>query len=80
MSKIVKHSQVANTLWGVWQTDEGKYDSNNVQRAILLDIRAELQRLNSLLHCQNFLAIPRTLQRMDRRLAAKAPLRRRKKP
>lgn len=40
-----------------------------MQVAVLMDIRDELQKLKRLLHCQHFQQIPRTLSRMDRRLA-----------
>lgn len=33
-----------------------------VSVAVLMDIRDELQRLNRLLHCSNFLEIPRQLR------------------
>ena len=32
--------------------------------ALLMDIRDELQRLNALLHCENFTQIPKTLNRI----------------
>jgi len=35
-----------------------------VQCAILMDIRDELKRLNGLLHCDNFQAIPRHLRQI----------------
>lgn len=31
----------------------------------LVDVRNELQKLNSLLHCQNFIDIPNILRRVD---------------
>ena len=45
-----------------------------IHTALLMDIRDELKRLNELLHCSNTLTIPRTLKRIDRRLATKLPL------
>lgn len=42
--------------------------------AVMMDIRDELQTLNALLHCQNFTDIPKTLRRLDRRVAKAAPL------
>lgn len=49
---------------------------NMVQTAVLMDIRDELKRLNSVLHCTNFLAIPSKLDAIRRNTAKK----RRKKP
>lgn len=38
----------------------------NVQVAVLLDIRDELKRLNSLLYCHNTTAIPQILRRIQK--------------
>lgn len=43
--------------------------------AVLMDIRDELKRLNGLLHCRNFLAIPHKLDAIRRQL----PKRRRRR-
>lgn len=54
---------------------------DGAQLAALMDIRDELKKLNSLLHCPNFQAIPfkldairKEVARTDRRLAKKYPL------
>lgn len=39
------------------------------QTALLMDLRDELKRLNSLLHCHNFMAIPYKLDRISRNTA-----------
>ena len=39
--------------------------------AVLMDIRDELQRLNRLLSCPNFVGIPHTLKTISRKLPAK---------
>jgi len=45
-----------------WNLPEHKLDTwEQVQCAILMDIRAELKRLNEVLHCPNFLRIPHDL-------------------
>jgi hypothetical protein len=38
-----------------------------------MDIREELQRLNRLLHCQNFTAIPSELRKIARNTAKPKP-------
>jgi hypothetical protein len=43
----------------------------HIQIALLMDLRDELQRLNSLLHCPNFIAIPRKLDRIMRNTTRK---------
>jgi hypothetical protein len=66
--------------WELPTTDEGRIKSwDYVQIAVLMDIRDELQRLNSLLHCHNFQQIPHTLKRIDRRLSTTRKLTRGKK-
>lgn len=39
---------------------------DGVTVALLMDIRDELQRLNNLLHCSNFVGIPKTLRSIQR--------------
>ena len=53
-----------NVDWAVWQSSDGKYDSDSVQRAILLDIREELRTLTKLLNCKNFVEVPAILRRV----------------
>ena len=35
---------------------------NSIQVALLMDIRDELKQMNRILHCENFLEIPRILR------------------
>lgn len=42
---------------------------NVIHTALLMDIRDELKRLNNLLHCSNFIGIPRTLHSIRRAVA-----------
>jgi hypothetical protein len=66
-----------------WNLPDGKRTADGktthsweaVHASLLMDIRDELKRLNSLLYCRNFLDVPHTLKRIDRRLAKKVPLR-----
>jgi hypothetical protein len=63
-----------------WQVAEqdGRVESwEAAQVAVLMDIRDELKRLNSLLHCGNFIAIPSKLERIARNTVKP---RKRKKP
>lgn len=53
---------------------EGGTTHEEARLAVLMDIRDELKRLNSLLHCQNFLGMPRVLKRIDSRLAKRIKL------
>ena len=47
--------------------DEGHVTQwDQVQVAVLMDLRDELKRLNALLHCDNFIDIPATLTRIAR--------------
>jgi hypothetical protein len=48
-----------------WDTkDNHSYEA--VQLEVLMDIRSQLQRLNNLLHCHNFVDIPKKLERIAR--------------
>jgi hypothetical protein len=64
-----------DTDWNVPTTAGGGSESMvGAQLAVLMDIRDELKRLNSLMYCMNTVQIPHTLKRIDRRLATKLPL------
>ena len=39
--------------------------------AVLMDLREEIQRLNMLLHCPNFMVIPGKLERIARKLPSR---------
>jgi hypothetical protein len=62
MSKDVLYRTVAQTDWTIWQNDNGLYQMDQVHLAVLMDIRTELVRLNTLLQCPNFTGIPATLR------------------
>jgi hypothetical protein len=51
-----------------WQPGNNSAQADSwerVQIAILLDLRDELQKLNTLLHCHNAVDIPNILRRID---------------
>jgi hypothetical protein len=48
--------------WAVVKEADGRYSTPNAQICVLQDIRDELKRLNSLLHCKNFVEIPYILR------------------
>lgn len=48
-----------------WNT-KGNNSYDAVQLEVLMDIRSQLQRLNTLLHCSNFVDIPKKLERIAR--------------
>jgi len=57
-----------DVLWYVcWaDRDGGEVSWDGRQLAVLMDIRDELKRLNTLLHCSNFTAIPGELRAIRR--------------
>ena len=64
-----------------WNTENRSWEAITV--AVLMDIRDELKQLNSTFGCHNFLGMPRTLtqirkavERSDKRLAKRIPIRR----
>jgi hypothetical protein len=66
MGKFVPHAEYANREWKLWLDDDNKFSQETVQCAILMDIRAELQRMNNILQCPNFVEIPSILRRVER--------------
>jgi len=48
-----------------WNLPERLIGWDQVNAAILMDIRAELKRLNTLLHCGNFIRIPAVLDKIN---------------
>jgi hypothetical protein len=63
----------------VWDLPESGIDWDHVRVALLMDIRDELKRINSVLHCSNCLAIPQKLDRIAAN-THKPKRRRRRKP
>lgn len=60
----------------ILRTDaNGRVSWEQIIVAVLMDIRDEMKRLNTLLHCQNFIAIPRKLDAIHRKM----PTRRKRK-
>ena len=64
MGKFVPHHTCANVDWNIWQEDNGRYQPEAVTRAILLDIRSELQKQTAVLQCQNLARIPALLKQI----------------
>lgn len=52
------------------------YSQEHVTQAILMDIRKELRRLNTLLGCRNFIDIPVTLRAIRRNTSKRRKKRR----
>ena len=68
-----------NVDWALAETDEGALQNwDMVSIAVLMDIRKELQHLNSIFDCTNFLSIPAKLDRIGRNTTAAKKRRRRK--
>jgi hypothetical protein len=57
--------------WRLNELPSGNAPTDDAQLAVLMDIRDELKRLNSVLHCTNFLAIPSKLDAIRRNTAKK---------
>lgn len=60
--------ELQNFDWHV-KSKDGVGNARSVEHAMLatlMDIRAELQRLNVLLHCPNFVGVPATLNTIAR--------------
>ena len=55
-------TRVANSNWHPGDDNGNVPTWERVQVAVLLDLSDELQKLNRLLHCHNFIAIPSVLR------------------
>lgn len=72
--KISLDSAARNLNWTVHITDDNCWSYEQIQVALLNDIRAELREVRNRLaplQCPNFLAIPQTLKRISRNTAKK---------
>ena len=77
MTKTVSYARVANSDWGIFQTDDGKYVNDQVQLAVLLDIRSELRALTRIMRCPNVQAMALAMIELNKRAKAKGwPLKR----
>ena len=74
MKKLVPYSKQANAQWDLWESDDNLYSPDQVLLAVMMDIRAEIRRLNSVLQCPNFISVPSKLDQIARNT------KRRKKP
>ena len=50
--------------WKVWRSAYNTVSKEHVALAVLLDLRDELRSLNALLHCSNFIEMPRILRQI----------------
>jgi len=65
-----------NGNWVIHNNGDGTVPTDDAHLAVLMDIRDELQSMNAVLHCSNFLAIPRKLDAIKRNTAKKRKTRR----
>lgn len=72
-----KDTRKKNADWQIYPRENGKFAYEAAQLAVLMDIRDELQTLNSVFRCHNFLNIPHVLARISRN--THKPKKRRKK-
>jgi hypothetical protein len=67
-----------------WSTDPdafGKYSYEAAQLQVLMDVRDELKRLNNVLQCPNFIAVPSILRRVQEEVRqVKLNTRKKKRP
>lgn len=71
---LISRDQTRNLTFRL-NVDGNAWDTDRIQAAVLMDIRDELQKLNAVFHCSNFLGIPRELRLIKERL----PKRRKRK-
>ncbi len=54
-----------------WSLSDPPKTDNHVIIALLMDLRDELKKLNALLHCSNFVSIPKKLEAIRRNTTKK---------
>lgn len=64
-----------NVNWTISSNADGTLPITSATLATLMDIRDELQRLNGLLQCRNFINIPRKLDAIRRNTTKKCKAR-----
>jgi hypothetical protein len=64
MSKKVGREITRGWNWTLWQNDDGTFPYEQAQLSVLMDIREELKRLNNVLQCPNFIAVPTKLDQI----------------
>lgn len=69
-------SQTRNRSFVLVGNEDGSWTADRMQVALLMDIREELQRLNTRLHCHNFLGMPGQLRAINQKIPAQKPRRR----
>lgn len=55
-----------DVVWNVADESGAVYSYDRAALAVLMDLRDELKKLNSLLHCSNFISIPEKLNAIRR--------------
>jgi hypothetical protein len=65
----------ANAMWTIDMPPTGTMPFGGAQLAVLMDIRDALQALNRVLHCPNFLGIPKVLRDIRLNTARAVPRR-----
>jgi len=58
-----------DVTWLLWPDAANRVTHDQIQCAVLMDLRDELKKLNALLHCGNFLRIPYYLDTIRKQTA-----------
>lgn len=72
---MARNAKRCGTDWETPESGNG-FKWEHVSIEVLMDIRDELKRLNSLLHCSNFVGIPRTLRTISRKIPTRRKVKR----
>lgn len=67
---VIKREHSKNLDFNVWRGNDG-WSAEWMAASVLQDIRDELQKLNTLLHCSNFTTLPATVRSIRRAMPAK---------
>lgn len=65
-----------NVDWAILRNTNGTTSAETASLAVLMDIRDELQKLNRVFECHNFLRISQTLEQIRRSTTKKRKVKR----
>jgi hypothetical protein len=66
MRRTVSYEIAAQSDWSIDRNPDGKYPYDQVALVLLMDIRAELRKINATLRCEETQDIPRLLRAIRR--------------
>lgn len=67
----VRHASVSNLDWDLFKNEKGTFHQDDINQALLMDIRGWLERITFILECRNCSDIPNILRGIRRKRPTK---------